>query len=140
MGFQMFSSEAQKSPSLKPTSKPSPSNEPINTPLCPKSGNLKRVARAQERNHKILICKHKIIVGLLGSLWRVVCSCLLFYSPSCCYAFSVVSHFQMNEQFTYFSKTIVIKFGNKIYFYYLGGKNHPFGCIVDLLRIIFIQF
>ena len=47
MGFQMFSSEAQKSPGPKPTSKPSPSNEPTNTPLCPKSGNLKRVARAQ---------------------------------------------------------------------------------------------
>ena len=47
MGFQMFSSEAQISPSPKPTSKPSPSIEPTNTPLCQKSGNLKRVARAQ---------------------------------------------------------------------------------------------
>ena len=47
MGFQMFSSEAQKSPSLKLTSKPSPSIEPTNAPLCQKSGNLKRVARAQ---------------------------------------------------------------------------------------------
>ena len=47
MGFQMHSSEAQKSPSPKPTNKPSPKNEPTNTPLCQKSGNLKRVARAQ---------------------------------------------------------------------------------------------
>ena len=47
IGFQMFSSEAQKSPNPKPTSKPSPSIEPTNTPLRQKSGNLKRVARAQ---------------------------------------------------------------------------------------------
>ena len=52
MGFQMFSSEAQKSPSLKPTSKPSPSNEPINTPLCPKSGNLKGLLEPRKETTK----------------------------------------------------------------------------------------
>ena len=42
MGFQMFSSEAQKSPSLKPTSKPSPSIEPTNAPLLPKEWEFKK--------------------------------------------------------------------------------------------------
>ena len=41
---------AHKSPSLKPTSKPSPKNEPTNIPLCPMIGNLKKVARDQEKN------------------------------------------------------------------------------------------
>ena len=50
MGFQMSFSGAHKSPSPKPTSKPSPKNEPTNIPLCPMIGNLKKVAKAQEKN------------------------------------------------------------------------------------------
>ena len=46
----MSFSGAHISPSLKPTSKLSPKNEPTNIPLCPMIGNLKKVARDQEKN------------------------------------------------------------------------------------------
>ena len=49
LGFPMSFSEAQISPSSEPTSIPSPFNEPINIPLCPKSGHLNGVARTQEK-------------------------------------------------------------------------------------------
>ena len=57
----------------------------------------------KKRNPKILICKHRLIARLSGSLRRGVCSCLLFFSQLLS-TFSVVSLFQMNEMFMYFSK------------------------------------
>ena len=52
LGFPMSFFEAQISPSPEPTSIPSPFNEPINTPLCPKSGHLNGVATAQKETPK----------------------------------------------------------------------------------------
>ena len=49
LGFPMSFFEAQISPSPEPTSIPSPFNEPINTPLCPKSAHLNGVATAQKK-------------------------------------------------------------------------------------------
>ena len=47
LGFPLFASETQFSPSPFPTNNPSPFNELTNSPLCPKRGLLKRVAGAQ---------------------------------------------------------------------------------------------
>ena len=67
MGFQMHSSEAQKSPSPKPKNKPSPKNEPTNTPLRPKRANLKRVARAQGKKPQNFNMQAQNIDGLSSS-------------------------------------------------------------------------
>ena len=76
MGFQMHTSEAQKSPSPKPTSKPSPKNEPTNTPLCPKRGNLKRVAKAQGKKPQNFNMRAQNIAGLSGSKIIAMHDCL----------------------------------------------------------------
>ena len=76
MGFQMHSSEAQKSPSPKPTNKPSPKNEPTNIPLCPKRGNLKRVARAQGKKPQNFNMQAQNIDGLSSSKRIVMHDCL----------------------------------------------------------------
>ena len=66
----------------------------------------------KKRNPKILICKHRLIARLSGSLRRGVCSCLLFFSQLLS-TFSIISLFQMNEMFMYFSSKKKKKKTNK---------------------------
>ena len=66
MGFQMLFSGAHKSPSPKLIGKPFPKNEPTNTPLWPMIGNLKKIARAQQKNVQNFNMKAQEYLWALG--------------------------------------------------------------------------
>ena len=77
MGSHMHPFEAQKPTSLKkPLNKPSYTNEPTNTPLSPRKGNLKRVARVQGRRTQNANMQTQSPVGLLGSKRAAMHECL----------------------------------------------------------------
>ena len=77
MGSHMHPLEAQKPTSpKKPLNKPSYTNEPINTPLSPRKGNLKRVARAQGRRTQNANMQTQSPVGLSGSKRAAMHECL----------------------------------------------------------------
>ena len=77
VGFHMHPLEAQRPTSpKKPINNPSHTNEPTNTSLSPRRGNLKRVARAQGRRTQNTNMQKQSPTGLSGSKRVAIHDCL----------------------------------------------------------------